>query len=114
MCATASAHQVPARCASLVALGCQQRCCGCGLAVDGNGSPAVVGLVHMESSAIYAGCACSACAAAWPVCVVYVGWGGAGEAASSAVIVGAGLVAGLAVVRSSPSVLHCSGLVEAG
>lgn len=115
VCLSASVHQVPGRSASSLALASQLRCCGFGSAVAGDGSPVVVGRVQMESSAFYVGCACSACAAAWPVGVVYVGGGGAGEAVLSAdvaVIVGAGLVAGLTVVRNSLSVHHCFGLAE--
>lgn len=110
-------HQVHACSGSSVALTCQLRCCGFGSAVAGDGSPVVVEHGRMESSAFYAGCACSAYAAAWSVGVVCVseGGGGAGEAVPSAdvaVIDGAGLVAGLTVVKSSLSVLHCSGLAE--
>lgn len=114
VCVFASVHQAPACSASSLALACQLRCCGFGSAVAGDGSPVVVGCVRMESSAFYVDCACSACAVAWPVGVVYVG--GAEETVLSAdvvVIVGAGLVPGLTVVRSSLSVHHCFGLAEA-
>lgn len=104
-----SVRPVPACCVSSLALPCRLCCCGFGSAAAGDGSPVVAGRVRMESSAFSGGCACSACAAAWPV-------GGAAEAvrsAGAAVIVDAGLVAGPTVVRSSLSVRRCSGLTEA-
>lgn len=110
-----SEHQIPVRSVSSLALPCQLHCCGFGLAAAGDGSPVVVGCVQMESFAFYAGCACFACAAAWPVGAVYVCGGGTGEVVlfvDAAVFVGAGLVAGLTVVRSSLSVCRCSGLDE--
>lgn len=115
VCVSAFVHQVPACSASALALPRQRCCCGYGSAAAEDGSPVVVGRVRMESSAIYAGYACFACAAACPVDVVYVCVGGAAEAvlsADDAVIVDAGLVVGLTVVRSSLSVRRCSGLAE--
>lgn len=117
MCVSACVHQVPACSGSSLALMCLLHHRGFGSAVAEDGSRVVVARVRMESSAFYAGCACSACAVAWPVGAVYVGGGGAGEAVRSAdaadvVLVGAGLVAGWTVVRSSLSARHHSGLAE--
>lgn len=110
-----SEHQIPVRSVSSLALSCQLHRCGFGSAAAGDGSSVVVGCVQMESSVFYAGCACFACEVAWPAGAVYVCGGGAGEAVlfvDAAVFVGAGLVAGLTVVRSSLSACHCSGLAE--